>query len=144
MAQAKKGDTVRVHYTGTLNDGSVFDSSADREPLEFTLGKGQVIPGFDEAVQGLEVGASTVTHIPPEQAYGPRRDNLVATFERQRLPPTLNPEVGDTLQMRHPSGQPMYVRVTSVTPDSITVDANHPLAGQELTFDIQLVEIVTE
>ncbi len=143
MTQAKQGDTVRVHYTGMLKDGTVFDSSADREPLQFAVGSGQVIAGFDRAVIGLDEGETTVTHIPPAEAYGPHRAELVTTIDRGRLPQNVNPAVGQRLQMRQADGRSMLVRVTGVSQDSITLDANHPLAGEEPTFSIRLVEIVS-
>ena len=140
MQSARPGDTVRVHYTGTLDDGSVFDSSRGREPLEFTLGSGQVIPGFDEAVSGMVPGEERRVTISAGDAYGDRRDDLVIVVSRTQLPPDLDPEVGQQLQLSQ-AGQTFLVRVTDVTTDSITLDANHPLAGQDLTFDLELVEI---
>ena len=141
MSQAKAGDTVRIHYTGTLDDGTQFDSSAGREPLEFTVGSGQVIPGFDKAVEGMAVGDSKKVNIPAEDAYGPRHDQLVQEVPRDALPDDLEPEVGMGLQAQGPEGQVMDLTVTAVAEDSITVDGNHPLAGQALNFDLELVEI---
>ncbi len=141
MAQAKSGDTVSVHYTGTLTDGTVFDSSQNREPLVFTIGSGQVIPGFDEAVLGLEPGQSREVTIPSDQAYGAHNDDLVFDVDRSQLPGDISPSVGDQYQMRQSEGQTMIVTVQDVTPEQVTFDANHPLAGQDLTFDIQLVSI---
>lgn len=140
MESAKAGDRVRVHYTGTLEDGTVFDSSEGREPLEFTLGSGQVIPGFDEAVSGMNPGDERTVTIPAAEAYGTRRDELVMEVERTRLPEDLEPEVGQQLQLSQ-EGQAFVVRVSDVTSESITLDANHPLAGEDLTFRLQLVEI---
>ena len=140
MQPARPGDTVRVHYTGTLDDGSVFDSSEGRDPLEFTLGGGQVIPGFDEAVTGMHVGDARVITIPAAEAYGTRRDDLVLVVDRENLPDDMAPEVGDRLQLSQ-NGQPFVVTVTDVAAESITLDANHPLAGEDLTFQLQLVDI---
>lgn len=141
MSPAQEGDTVKVHYTGTLEDGSEFDSSRGREPLEFTLGAGQMIPGFEEAVLGMDVGDSKTQDIPVDEAYGPRRDDLVFEVEREQLPDDLEPEVGEILMMQHPSGQQAQVQVKELGDASITLDGNHPLAGKDLTFDIELVEI---
>jgi len=141
MVQAKPGDTVKIHYTGKLDDGTVFDSSVNREPLEFTLSGGQVIPGFDEAVLGMSPGESKTQKIPMDQAYGPHRDEMVLEISRQQIPPELEPEVGQQLQVQQENGQTIPVFVTEVTESKVTLDANHPLAGEDLTFDIQLVEI---
>ena len=138
---AKDGDTVKVHYTGTLDDGTVFDTSVEREPLEFTLGEGKVIPGFEEAVKGMKVGQSRTVTIPVEKAYGPRLDDLVIAIERPQLPENLNPEVGQRLQMQQANGRLSVVIVTDVSEKTITVDANHPMAGKDLTFELKLVEV---
>lgn len=138
--KAKQGDTVRVHYTGTLDDGRVFDSSEGRDPLEFTLGSGQVIPGFDAAVDGMEPGESRKVTIPSVEAYGTRRDEMVVVVERGQFPDDLIPEIGQQLQVSQ-EGQTFVVTVTEITSDSVTLDANHPLAGQDLTFELQLVDI---
>ena len=143
MAEAKSGDTVRVHYTGTLGDGQVFDSSQGREPLEFTLGAGQVIPGFDEAVTGMQPGEEKSVTIPVDEAYGQRRPEMMGTVPRQQFPPEIQPAVGQQLQMSQ-GGQNFVVTVTEVTDSEVTLDANHPLAGQDLTFQLELVEIVDE
>lgn len=142
MTTAKSGDTVRIHYTGTLDDGTEFDSSAGREPLEFALGDGQVIPGFNEAVDGMTVGQSKSVRILPEQAYGERHDQLVQEVPKSALPDEIEPAVGMQLQSRSPEGHVMNLVVTGVAGDTVTVDGNHPLAGQALTFSIELVEIV--
>ena len=141
MAQAKSGDTVSVHYTGTLADGTVFDSSQNREPLVFTIGSGQVIPGFDQAVLGLEPGQTREVIIPADQAYGEHDEDLVFDVDRDQLPNDMSPSVGDQYQMRQSDGQTMIVTVQDVTPEQVTLDANHPLAGEDLNFDIQLVSI---
>ena len=141
MSQAKSGDTVKIHYTGTLDDGTEFDSSAGREPLEFALGGGQVIPGFDSAVDGMAVGDSKTVTIPPGEAYGERHDHLVQEVPKTELPQDMKPEVGMQVQSQSPEGQIMNLIVTEVAAKSITVDGNHALAGQALTFAIELVEI---
>ena len=142
MTQAKSGDTVRIHYTGTLDDGTQFDSSDGRDPLEFALGGGQVIPGFDGAVDGMAVGENKSVTIPPEEAYGQRHEQLVQQVPKTALPEDMEPAVGMQLQSQGPDGQVMNLVVTEIVDDTITVDANHPLAGQALTFAIELVEIV--
>ena len=141
MTAAKAGDTVKIHYTGTLDDGTQFDSSAGRDPLEFELGGGQVIPGFDKAVEGMAVGDNKSVRIEAEDAYGQRHEQLVQDVPRTALPEDLAPEVGMALQSQSPDGRMIVLTVTSVAEDSITVDANHPLAGQPLNFDIELVSI---
>ena len=125
----------------TLDDGSEFDSSAGRDPLEFTVGSGQVIPGFDKAVEGMAVGDNKSVRLEPDEAYGPRHDQLVQEVDRSMLPDDLDPKEGMALQSSSPDGQVMQFMVTDVSEQSITVDANHPLAGQALSFDIELVEI---
>ncbi|MEA5508795.1 peptidylprolyl isomerase [Crocosphaera sp. UHCC 0190] len=141
MVQAKLGDTVKVNYTGKLEDGTVFDSSVDRDPLEFAVGEGQVIAGFEEAVVGMNLGDAKTVTIPSDQAYGPYHEELVMIVEEQQMPPELVIEVGQQLQMRHPSGQVIPVVITNVSDAQVTLDANHPLAGEDLTFEIELVEI---
>ncbi len=141
MSQAKSGDTVKIHYTGTLDDGSQFDSSAGRDPLEFVLGSGQVIPGFDSAVTGMAVGDNKNVRIEPDEAYGPRHEQLIQEVPKTALPEDMNPEVGMGLQSQTPDGQVMQLTVTAVGETTITVDANHPLAGQTLSFAIELVAI---
>lgn len=141
VAEAQTGDSVKVHYTGRLEDGTVFDSSEGREPLGFTLGSGQVIPGFEEAVVGLEPGGSRTTTIPPEEAYGTVRDDLIIEVERSQVPPDLDPEVGQQLQLTLADGQAVPVVITKVGDEALTLDANHPLAGKTLVFDIELVEV---
>lgn len=140
--QAKHGDKVKVHYTGKLDDGTVFDSSAEREPLEFTIGEGMIIPGFEQAVLGMAPGDSKTELIPNDQAYGPHLDEMVVVVDRQQMPSEIEPEVGQQLQIQQATGQVIPVVVTEVSGSAVTLDANHPLAGEDLTFDIQLVEIV--
>lgn len=141
MAQAKNGDIVKVHYTGKLDDGTVFDSSQDREPLEFTLGKGQVIRGFDDAVLGMSPGETKTARIDAEKAYGPRRPEMVVEIERKQLPAHIDPKVGQHLEIRRPDGDPVLVTVVDVSESKVTLDGNHPLAGKALEFEISLMEI---
>jgi peptidylprolyl isomerase len=141
-AIAETGDTVRVHYTGRLADGTVFDTSAGGEPLEFTLGQGNVIPGFEEAVIGMQVGATKTVVIPTDQAYGQRQEDLVFEVGRDELPADIDPVAGMQLQMNQGDGSITIVTITEVSETTITIDANHFLAGQSLTFDIELVEIM--
>lgn len=142
MTQAKNNDSVKVHYTGKLKDGTVFDSSKDRSPLQFQLGQGQIIPGFEQAVVGMNPGETKTVNIPSNQAYGPRLEELIQEVPRQQLPTDMEFQVGQRLQLGQEKEQPMIVEVTDVTEASITLDANHPLAGKELLFDIELLEIV--
>jgi FKBP-type peptidyl-prolyl cis-trans isomerase 2 len=142
MAQAKIGDTVQVHYTGKLEDGMVFDSSEDRSPLQFTLGTGHVIPGFERAVIGMEQGTEKTAHIESGDAYGPHREEKLMVVERQQLPENITPEIGQQLQIRQGDGQATAVTVAEVSQNQVVLDANHPLAGRDLVFDIQLVAIV--
>jgi peptidylprolyl isomerase len=141
MSQATTGDKVKIHYTGTLEDGSQFDSSDGREPLEFQLGSGQVIPGFDKAVEGMAVGETKSVTIPPEEAYGPRNEQAIQEVPNSALPPDLKPIEGMSLQAQSQNQQPIQLTVVAVNEDSITVDANHPLAGKALNFEISLVAI---
>lgn len=142
MSKVKDGDTVKVHYTGKLEDGSVFDSSVERDPLEITLGEGKLIPGFEKAVVGLKVGDKTTASIESTDAYGDRREDLELSIERNQLPEDIEPQVGMQLQLNQPNGQPVPVQITKVEEENIMIDANHPLAGKDLTFDIELVDIV--
>ncbi|MDJ0579300.1 peptidylprolyl isomerase [Crocosphaera sp.] len=141
MVQAKLGDTVKVNYTGKLQDGTVFDSSANREPLHFSLGEGQVIAGFEQAVVGMTPGDSKSVTIPSEQAYGPYQEELVIVVDEKQIPSDLSVEVGQQLQIRHKDGQAVPVTITNITDDKVTLDANHALAGKDLTFEIELVSI---
>jgi len=142
MTQAKAGDTVRIHYTGTLDDGTQFDSSAGRDPLEFAVGSGQVIPGFDRAVEGMGVGENKTVKIAPEEGYGERHEQLVQDVPKSAQPEDIDPQIGMRLQASGPDGRVMQLVVTEVAEESITVDGNHPLAGKTLNFEIELVEIV--
>lgn len=139
--EAQSGDRVKVHYTGTLDDGTVFDSSREGEPIEFELGSGEVIDGFDRAVIGLEEGASREVRLEPDEAYGQRSDDLVIDVDRDDLPEDLDPEVGQTLAVEGADGEEMAAWVAEVGEDAITVDLNHPLAGRSLTFEVELLEI---
>jgi FKBP-type peptidyl-prolyl cis-trans isomerase 2 len=141
MPRAKSGDTVRVHYTGRLEDGTIFDTSTDREPLEFTIGSGEVIPGIEHAVTGMAPGESKSATIPPEQAYGPRRDEMVVTVGRERLPQEIEPQVGQRLAVQQQDGRQFHVTVTEVADNAVTLDANHQLAGNRLVFDLELVDV---
>ena len=142
MAQAKKGDTVKVNYTGTLEDGTLFDTSAEREPLKFTIGGGQVIPGFDLAVIDMVPGEVRVTVIPVEEAYGEHSTELVTDVDRERFPADMELEIGQQLQVGLADGEQAVVMIVDLSDTSVTLDANHPLAGQQLTFEIELVEIL--
>ena len=141
MAQAQSGNKVQVHYTGSLDDGTVFDQSNPEKPLEFQVGSGQVIAGFDKAVEGMETGESKTVKIVAAEAYGDRRDELVLNVGRDRIPPDIDVSVGQRLQMERNDGQKVPVTVTEVTDESVTLDANHPLAGKDLTFEIKLVDV---
>lgn len=142
IVQAESGDTVRVHYNGRLEDGTEFDSSAGRDPLQFTLGEGSMIPGFEKAVIGMSLGQWKTVEIPADEAYGPYREELVLVVDRGELPPDLEPEVGQQLQMQQADGRVISVTVIEVSESSVTLDANHRLAGKALIFEIQLVEIL--
>ena len=142
MTQAQVGDMVKVHYTGRLTDGTTFDTSLERDPLEFTLGEGELIAGFEQAVLGMAAGESKTTTILADQAYGPHHAERVIDVERHHLPSDLQPEMGQQLQMTRPDGTTLSVMITTVTETQVTLDANHPLAGQDLIFDITLLEIV--
>jgi FKBP-type peptidyl-prolyl cis-trans isomerase 2 len=142
MAQAKNGDLVKVHYTGKLTDGSIFDSSANRDPMEFTLGQGQLISGFENAVRGMEEGQSTTVTIPSAEAYGSHDQNLIYEVDKAKLPDTLEPEVGQKLESVQQDGQRVLVEVINISDNSVTIDANHPLAGKDLIFDIELTKIL--
>ena len=142
MTQAKHGDTIKVHYTGKLRDGTVFDSSLSREPLQFTLGQGQMIVGFEQAIVGMSPGESRTVDIPAAQAYGPYLREAVRQIDRCDLPTDLEPKVGQQLQGQHQDGRILMATVTHVSETTVTLDGNHPLAGEDLIFDVLLVEIV--
>jgi len=141
MTQVKEGDTVRIHYTGTLTDGATFDSSEGRDPLEFTVGSGQIIPGLDQALPGMAVGDKKTVEVPADQAYGHPDPNARQAVPRADIPADIPLDLGTQLQVQTPQGQVMPVTVIEVTEDQVTLDANHPLAGKDLTFAIELVEI---
>jgi peptidylprolyl isomerase len=141
-AAAKAGDTVVVHYTGKLEDGLVFDSSRDRQPLKFKLGESRVLPGFEKAVMGMAAGEEKEALVESAEAYGEHRPEMVVQIERSELPPNLDVSVGKELQVQSPSGQTIPARCIDATDSSVTLDANHPLSGKSLTFEIELVEIV--
>ena len=141
MSPAKTGDTVKVHYTGKLKDGTVFDTSQGRDPIEFKLGENQVIPGFEKAVEGMSEGEKTTTSIPMDEAYGARQENLIVEVDQDSFPKDINPEVGQMLTMQQPDGRKVNVRVAELAEGRVKLDANHPLAGEDLTFEIEVVEV---
>lgn len=143
MTQAKSGDTVKIHYNGTLEDGTVFDTSSERGPIEFTIGQGRVIPGVEAAIMGMAEGEQKTVTLQPEDAYGPHRDDLIVRVSRNEMPPEIEPQVGLRLQASSQDGATTEVTITDVQEDEITLDANHPLAGKPLNFDITLVEIAS-
>lgn len=142
MQQVKKGDTVKIHYHGKLTDGSTFDSSEGREPLEFEVGSGMVIPGFDAGVTGMTVGEKKTVTIPSDEAYGPKQEEMIMEFPKDKFPADMTPEPGMQLNMSNGQGQNFPVMIVDVKEDVVILDANHPLAGEDLTFDLELVEIV--
>lgn len=141
MAQVQQGDRVRVHYTGTLEDGEVFDSSQGQEPLQFTVGSGEVIPGFESAVLGMSPGERKTITIPSDEAYGPHRDEMLLSVPRDQFPAEADPHVGDGLIVGTSDGQQIPVTIYALEEDTIVLDANHPLAGEDLTFELELVGI---
>ncbi len=141
MRQAKYGDTVKVHYTGKLDDSTVFDSSEDREPLQFTIGNGQIIPSFEQSVVGMSPGESKTINIKSEDAYGGHNEEMVGVVGRDQFPSDVEPKVGQQFKVRGADGQTSVVTVTDVSESDVTLDANHPLAGKDLTFDIKLIDI---
>jgi FKBP-type peptidyl-prolyl cis-trans isomerase 2 len=142
MSQAKTGDTVKVHYTGKLTNGEIFDTSKDREPLQFTLGEKQVIAGFEQGIEGMKIGEVKEVNLSSENAYGPRKEEMIFEIANENIPPEVNPQVGQTLTMSNPEGQQFNVLVHEVGDNSIFLDANHPLAGKDLVFEVELMEIV--
>ena len=142
MATAQQGNTVRVHYTGTLDDGTVFDSSYQRdEPIEFAIGQGDMIPGFEKAVVGMEVGDKKTANLPAAEAYGEQDPEMLINIPQQDIPDEINPEVGQQLAVQDNTGQQVPVTVVEVNEEGIVLDGNHPLAGKDLTFEIEMVEI---
>lgn len=141
MAHAKHGDLVKVRYTGTLEDGSTFDSSDGREPLQFVIGEGMLIPAFEQAIVGMLPGDSRSVHIPADDAYGPYMDELILEVDKNQIPPYLNPEEGMQLQITQDDGSSTVVKVVKLTDEKVFLDANHPLAGKDLNFSIELVDI---
>lgn len=142
MMQATPGSTVLFHYTGVLSDGRIFESSDGRDPLRVTLGQGEVIRGVDQALSGMEPGEAKTVTIPAEDAYGKHRPELIQEVERAQVPPTVSLEVGNLLEGTDPSGRRMHLMVVELDDDTVTLDANHPLAGQDLTFELRLVEVL--
>lgn len=142
MDRARKGDTVSVHYTGRLEDGTVFDTTAGRDPLVFTMGNEETIPGFEEAVSGMKPGELKRVRVPAKKAYGPRREEMLMRLKRDQLPEELEPQIGERLQLNQQDGFAMVVTITDIAGSCVTVDANHPLAGKDLVFDIRLVKVV--
>jgi peptidylprolyl isomerase len=141
MAKAKNGDTVKVHYTGKMDDGKVFDTSMDREPIEFKLGSNQVIPGFENSIIGMEVGEKKNVEIASNDAYGKYRSELVLQIPKAQIPAEVETKVGDKLQMKSDKGDTLVVVITKVNEDGITIDGNHPLAGKDLQFELEVMEI---
>jgi len=141
MTQAKTGDTVRIHYTGTLTDGTQFDSSAGRDPLEFTIGEGHIIPGLEREVEGMSVGDTKTVTVASGEAYGPHHPEAVHEVQREQIPDTIELEVGVELQASGQNGQVMRLRVIELGENTVKLDGNHPLAGQDLVFEVELVEI---
>jgi len=141
VAQAKQGDKVKVHYTGRFEDGTVFDTSDGRDPIEFTIGSGRIIPGFDKGVRGMVVGERKTVEVPPDQAYGEHHQRLVAKVKASEFPKDITPRLGQQLQTQDKNGREVNVRVTEINGDMVTLDANHPLAGKKLLFEIELVGI---
>lgn len=142
MKSAESGNAVRVHYTGTLDDGNVFDSSREREPLEFTIGSGQLIKGFEDTVLGMTTGDVRTVKISAADAYGDRKNELLITIDRKQFPDHISPAEGLQLDLKSPDGSVLNAMITTVEEESVTLDANHPLAGKDLNFNIELLEIV--
>lgn len=138
---AKEGDTVKIHYTGTFDDGNVFDSSEKRDPIEFVVGEGKVIKGFDKAVTGMKVDEEKDVKISPAQGYGERDDRLVRPFPKSKLPPEPKPQPGMILSLKGPNGQTVMAKIDSIDGDDVLLDFNHPLAGKNLNFKLRLVEV---
>ncbi len=141
MKQAKNGDTVKVHYTGKLENGEVFDTSKERQPLEFRIGGGELIPGFEEGIIDMEIGEKKNITIPSEKAYGPKREELIIKIAKENLPDDIKPAIGNQLQVNQKDGNIINLTITGIDEDTITLDANHPLAGYDLFFEVELMEI---
>lgn len=141
MTQAKKGDIVKVHYTGKFEDGTVFHSTTEKDPLKFTIGGNQVLPGFEQAVVGMNPGESKTAKLKADEGFGPRRNDMIVQVERERFPKHTEPKVGQQYQVPQADGQNSLVTIIDVSEKHVTLDGNHPLAGKDLVFDIQLVEI---
>lgn len=141
MAKAKNGDILKVHYTGKLENGKIFVTTKGGTPLEVTIGNGKFLPGFEKGIIGMETGETKTIILPPEEAYGPRREELVVDVKKSDFPHDITPNIGQQLQARQKDGSVINVIVTHIDENTVTLDANHPLAGKTLTFDIQLVEV---
>jgi peptidylprolyl isomerase len=141
MSQAKNGDTVKMHFTGRLQNGEVFSKSEEDQPIELTLGTGELIPGVETGIVGMEVGEKKTITVPPEQAYGPRQEELVVQVKRSDLPEHISPSIGKPLRIRQSDGNDIQVFIADMTENTVTLDGNHPLAGLTLFFDLELVEI---
>lgn len=141
MSQVKEGDAVQVHYTGKLQDGTVFDSSREREPLTVKVGSGEVIPGFEKGIIGMAVGETKTLTLNPDEAYGQKRDDLVVEVDKNQFPEHITPKVGERLQVKQPDGSLVNVQITDIEDSTVTLDANHPLAGESLVFEVELVGI---
>lgn len=141
MTKAKKGDIVKVHYTGKFEDGTVFHSTTEKDPLKFTIGGNQVLPGFEQAVVGMNPGESKTAKLTADEGFGPRRNDMIVQVERERFPKHTEPKVGQQYQVPQADGQNSLVTIIDVSEKHVTLDGNHPLAGKDLVFDIQLVEI---
>ena len=141
MSHLRSGDTVKVHYTARLDDGRVFDSSKERDPLQLTIGEGKPFPGFDEALTEMEPGEERTVTVPADRGFGPHRPELVLAVDRTKFPNHIQPQVGQQLQVRHEEGEVSVVTVADVSDEQVTLDANHPLAGRDLTLELQLVEV---
>jgi peptidylprolyl isomerase len=144
MSRVKRGDTVKVQYTGRLENGDVFDASGEKEPVKLKIGNSEVIPGFEQAIMGMTPGESKTTKISALRAYGPHREELVVEIEKERINDDIEPQIGQRLQIKQPDGQEFIVTVTEVSDQKVKLDANHPLAGKDLIFDINLIEIVDQ
>ena len=142
MNRARHGSRVKVHYTGRLEDGTLFDSSLERGPLEFTVGDGKIIPGLEAAIVGMSPGGKKTVRVPPEQAYGSYQSEMVFVVGRKQIPDDLTPEAGQKLEIQHSDGRTALLLVTAVTEATVTLDANHPLAGKTLTFELELLDVV--